>query len=251
MIGCQLWDEVSKASMIVPQWIVLGDFNQFGAINDTFCGVQAPSPQGSDLLRELTGGHRLVMCENKRSDPELFAFVQAVLANTHDLPELLAQARRQFPLTGMPARYNLCLSHATRLRVNRMANDREKLGHPEAIHLKTSGLSCGDNAPQSFWTWVGQEVIGAGGRTKKGIFYVVQSLSEDRIVVEGNGQSLTLTHEAAAKTLRLTHALTYASCLGLSLAGVRLTDTYSPNFTWRHLYVGASRCTGARLLEVV
>jgi hypothetical protein len=208
LIDSGLWDEIAKASTMVPQWVVLGDFNQFGAIADTFCGREAPSPQGSDLLRELTGGHRLVMCENKRSDPELFAFVQAVLANTHDLPELLAQARRQFPLTGMPARYNLCLSHATRLRVNRMANDREKLGHPEAIHLKTSGLSCGDNAPQSFWTWVGQELIGAGGRTKKGIFYVVQSLSEDRIVVEGNGQSLTLTHEAAAKNLRLTHALT-------------------------------------------
>jgi hypothetical protein len=251
MIDSGLWDEVAKASMIVPQWVVLGDFNQFGAIADTYCGRAAPSPQGSDLLRELTGGHRLVMCENKRSDPELFSFVHGVLSNTHDLPEILAQARQQFPLTGRPVRYNLCLSHATRVRINRMANDREKQGHPEAIHLRAAGGSCEDNAPQSFSTWRGQELIGAGGRAKKGIFYVVQSATEDRIVVEGNGQTLTLTHEAAAKNLRLTHALTYASCQGLSLAGVRLTDTYSPHFTWRHLFVGASRCTSARLLEVV
>ena len=67
----------------------------------------------------------------------------------------------------------------------------------------------------------------------------------------GGGQTLSLTHEAAAKFLRLSSALTYASCQGLSLAGVKLMDTSSPHFTWRHLYVGASRCTGARLLEVV
>ena len=250
-IDAGLWDEIAKASLIVPQWIVCGDFAQFQAICDTFCGRPAPSPQGSDLLRELTGGHSLVMCENKRSDPELFSFVQAVLSSTHDLPEILAQARLQFPLSLRPARYNLCLSHSTRVRINRLANDREKQGHPEAIHLRASASSCGDNVPQSFWTWAGQELIGAGGRAKKGIFYVVQSATEDRIVVEGNGQTLALTHEAAAKSLRLTHALTYASCQGLSLAGVRLTDTYSQHFTWRHLYVGASRCTSARLLEVV
>ena len=79
----------------------------------------------------------------------------------------------------------------------------------------------------------------------------MQSASDDRVVLEGNGQTLSLTPEATARSLRLTHALTYASCQGLSLKGVRLLDTSSPHFTWRHLYVGASRCTSARLLEVV
>ena len=71
MINSGLWDEIAKASMLVKQWVVLGDFNQFGAICDFHCGRPAPSPEGSDLLRELTGGHRLVMTENKRSDPAL------------------------------------------------------------------------------------------------------------------------------------------------------------------------------------
>ena len=132
-----------------------------------------------------------------------------------------------------------------------MANDREKLGRPEAIHLRTSGLSCGDNAPQSMWVWPGLELIGAGGRARKGVFYLVQSVTDDRVVVEGGGATLCLTHEAASKHLRLASALTYASCQGLSLAGVSLMDSRSPHFTWRHLYVGVSRCTSARLLEVV
>ena len=55
----------------MKQWVVLGDFHQFGAIADTYCGREAPSPQHSDLLAELTGGHRLVLTENRRSDPEL------------------------------------------------------------------------------------------------------------------------------------------------------------------------------------
>ena len=55
MINSSLWDEIAKASMLVKQWVVLGDFNKFGAISNTFCGRPAPSPEGSDLLRELTG----------------------------------------------------------------------------------------------------------------------------------------------------------------------------------------------------
>ena len=50
--------------------------------------------------------------------------------------------------------------------------------------------------------------------------------------------------------LRLSHALTYAACQGLSLPGVRLLQTDSPHFGWKHLYVGSSRCTSSRLLEV-
>ena len=93
-------------------------------------------------------------------------------------------------------------------------------------------------------------MIGAGGRAKKGLFYRVVSCTQERVVLEGNGEIVGLSAENAVKHLRLTHCLTYASCQGLSLAGVRLLETDSPHFTWRHLYVGASRCTSSRLLEV-
>ena len=64
-------------------------------------------------------------------------------------------------------------------------------------------------------------------------------------------QSLTLTAETAAKSLRLSHCITYASCQGLSLDGVRLLETSSPHFTWKHLYVGCSRCTSSETLQVM
>ena len=66
MINSSLWDEIAKASMLVKQWMVLGDFNQFGAIADTYCGKPAPSPEGSDLLRELTGGVKSASCHLRR-----------------------------------------------------------------------------------------------------------------------------------------------------------------------------------------
>ena len=100
------------------------------------------------------------------------------------------------------------------------------------------------------WVWPGQQLIGAGGRAKKGIFYEVTAASATHLTVAGGGQSLTMTAEMAVRCLRLTHCLTYASCQGLSLDGVRLLETASPHFTRQHLYVGASRCTSSATLQV-
>ena len=52
------------------------------------------------------------------------------------------------------------------------------------------------------------------------------------------------------KYTRLTHAITHASCQGLTLIGhVELFDTSSQHFTLRHLYVGSSRATRSDLLS--
>ena len=93
-------------------------------------------------------------------------------------------------------------------------------------------------------------MIGAGARVKKGLFMTVQQCSGERLVVTGGGLTIALSTDAAIRCLRLSYCLTYASCQGQSLAGVRLLETDSPHFTWRHLYVGASRCTSNRLLQV-
>jgi len=144
-------------------------------------------------------------------------------------------------------RYSLSVSHATRLEVNRKCNLLHKTLHPEAIKYEAPPRA---EHQQSFWAWPGQELIGAGGRVKKGLFYTVVSCDFKRLVVEGNGETITVSAEHAARCLRLSHCLTYAACQGLSLAGVRLLETNSPHFGWRHLYVGASRCTSAATLEV-
>ena len=133
--------------------------------------------------------------------------------------------------------------------VNAATNERQKLDHPEAILYKAKA-TLDENSPQSFWVWPGLELIGCGGRAKKGLFYVVQSCTPARLVATGNGETISLTPEQVMSCLRLSHALTYAACQGLSLPGVRLLQTDSPHFGWKHLYVGSSRCTSSRLLEV-
>ena len=62
---------------------------------------------------------------------------------------------------------------------------------------------------------------------------------------------LSLTHDQALRSLRLTYALVYASVQGLTLRGVVRLEANSPHFTMKHLYVGISRGTAADLVEVV
>ena len=83
---------------------------------------------------------------------------------------------------------------------------------------------------------------------KKGVFETVSAVTADEIVLH-NG--VRLTAHQGIRSLRLSHALTYASSQGLTLPGVvRLCDTDSQHFTSKHLYVGASRATLHHLLEV-
>ncbi|CAE7558183.1 unnamed protein product [Symbiodinium natans] len=67
--------------------------------------------------------------------------------------------------------------------------------------------------------------IGAGGRVIKGIYVHVTEVGPEKIVLDGGD---SFTHAALLKHTRLCHAITYASCQGLTLEG-------------RHLYVGSSR----------
>ena len=153
------------------------------------------------------------------------------------------------PLLPRPCPYSLSISHAKRMEVNRRENLRAKCTQDNPIFFEAPPAK-GDNAAQSFWCWPGMEMIGAGNKVKKGLFVTVQECSGERLVVTGGGLCITLSAEAAIRCLRLSYCLTYASCQGLSLAGVRLLETDSPHFTWRHLYVGASRCTSNQLLQV-
>ncbi|CAE7450514.1 unnamed protein product, partial [Symbiodinium necroappetens] len=63
------------------------------------------------------------------------------------------------------------------------------------------------------------------------------------------------SHPRRAELLRhtrLCHAITYASCQGLTLRGrVWLLDCGTQHFNLRHLYVGASKATSSELLSVL
>ena len=104
------------------------------------------------------------------------------------------------------------------------------------------------NRPQSMRIWPGLRLVGAGGKICKGTFVTVKTCSNESVELEDGTQ---LGKEDLFKYTRLPHAITYASCQGLTLIGhVVLFDTSSQHFTLRHLYVGSSRATRSDLLSV-
>ena len=118
-----------------------------------------------------------------------------------------------------------------------------------AILIKAGHNKKHENSAQNMYIYEGLELIGAGGRVRKGVFVTIMFIDvRGGAVTLDNG--VTLSYEQIG-CLRLAHAITYASCQGLTLQGrVRLCETSHPAFTTKHLYVGSSRCTGAALLEV-
>jgi len=253
-INVQLWADLALCRFKGVQMICCGDFGQFAPICEHWAGCAVPEGalEHSQMLHEMCGGNRLTLTENKRSDAKLFNFY----TNLGDLGVALARAREIFPRTDRPAAYTLTMSHARRVFVNRLRNRQDYLekfsygtSPEDVVFLKAPAqTSRAGNLPQDMFVWKGLQLIGAGGHAKKGLFYEVAEVN-DKTVNFACG--LQLTHEQAAKSLRLAYALTYASCQGLTLRGTVRLETDSPNFTMKHLYVGISRATAGDLAEVV
>ena len=198
------------------------------------------------MLWEMCGGNRLSLTENMRSDARLF---QAYTSLGDDLQAALQRARAMFPVTDRPARYTLTISHKTRMKINRLRNmeEADRTKQRCAFFAQRRPASRGGNQPQDMILWKGLQLIGAGGRCLKGLFYEVEEVTEEVVRLTAG---LVLTHEQAVQSLRLCYALTYASCQGLTLPGLVRLDTKSDHFTLKHLYVGLSRATGADLVEL-
>ena len=77
----------------------------------------------------------------------------------------------------------------------------------------------------------------------------VADADAERVTLDGGQQ---FAHAELLRHTRLCHAITYASCQGLTLRGrVWLLDCVAQHFNLRHLYVGASRATSSELLSVL
>jgi hypothetical protein len=134
------------------------------------------------------------------------------------------------------------------MQVNYRANRREIRNKKGVVYVKAPTIRPGKQ--QNMWLFPGQQLIGSTrmGKVLNGCFYVVSSVTAERVCLEGG---IELTHHAAARCLRLAHAITQAGCQGLTLPGlVRIAETDSRNFTRRHLYVCLSRATAFGLVEV-
>ena len=143
------------------------------------------------------------------------------------------------------------MSHALRMQINKRRNDEEARQRESLQIMEPSGYTRtrAGNQPQAMKIWPGLQLIGAGGRCLKGMFYTVVACDEAKVELNTGA---SLTHQQAFESLRLCYALTYASCCqGLTLPGVVRLDTESKHFTLKHLYVGLSRATAADLAEVM
>ena len=105
-----------------------------------------------------------------------------------------------------------------------------------------------NNAPQTMFVFPGLRLIGSGHKVPKGIFVEVRACDNEKVTLDND---LVLTHAQVCQSLRLSYAITYASCQGLTLAGRVRLETQSGFLTTRHLYVGISRGTSSELVEVV
>ena len=78
------------------------------------------------------------------------------------------------------------------------------------------------------------------------------SAFEHTVTLEDDLGTFEVKHEEAARVLRLTFALTFASIEGMTLPGIlRLHDGTHPRMCWRKLNVGLSRGTAADNVECV
>jgi hypothetical protein len=254
-VNVQLWCDLALCRFKGVSFVCSGDFGQFQPICEHWsaCPVKEGQLEHSAMLFEMCGGNRLVLTENQRSDARLFDFYTTL---GERLQDALDRARQAFPVTQRPAAYTLTMSHALRMQINRRRNDEEARGFsasqtglvvnlqaPEGYTKTRAG-----NQPQPMKLWPGIQLIGAGGRCLKGMFYTVAAVDEAKVELN---TGLSLTHQQAFESLRLSYALTYASCQGLTLPGVVRLDTQSQHFTMKHLYVGLSRATAADLVEVL
>ena len=150
----------------------------------------------------------------------------------------------------------LVISHSKRMAVNAAANralapEGSKLLELEVMgccdSVPTNGCSqTTQNSPQSMRVWPGLRLIGAGGKIPKGVFVAVAEVEPDGVRLD-NG--MRLKNQELLRATRPSHAVTYASCQGLTLHNRVRLDLESCHLTLRHLYVGASRATSSELLE--
>ncbi len=251
MIDVQLWADLALVRFKGVQFICAGDFAQYQPVCEAWagCPVAEGSLQSSAMLQEMCGSNRLTLTENRRSDARLFAFYTGLLCGTpcaRGLQEALADARAQFPVTERRADYTIVMSHRRRVQLN--ASEVKRRKPEEAVYIRAPTATVGGNQAQSMWVWPGQQLVGAGAKCAKGLFFEVGAVTEDRVTLSG-GEKLTFAE--AVQCLRLPYALTFASVQSLTLPGVVRLDCGSSHLTLRHIYVGISRATAADLVEVL
>ena len=218
-LDSSLWADIAELSLNPKvKFLLLGDFRQLPAVLDAFGGAPVTKPlRDSRLLHDLAGGCYHELTENHRSDEAIFGFLRYLRVDEAEEPplrEALQLARERFARRGQPDTC-LVISHANRMRLNEQHNRR--LAPAEAVTLRYEGrAAAGTNAPQTMRVWPGLRLVGAGGKVAKGCFVAVTEAGPDAVRLDTGER---FTHAELLRHTRLCHAITYASCQGLTLQG--------------------------------
>ena len=199
----------------------------------------------SQLIRDLAGGHRHELTENMRSDPGIFVkWLRVGEEACPTLEQAKARLKELYPSKPGWPDTALVISHSKRMAVNAAANralapEASKLLELEVIHVDLgetqNGCTATQNSPQSMRVWPGLRLIGAGGKIPKGVFVAVAEVEPDGVRLD-NG--MRLKNQELLRATRPSHAVTYASCQGLTLHNRVRLDLESCHLTLRHLSHG-------------
>jgi hypothetical protein len=142
-------------------------------------------------------------------------------------------------------RWNLVISHAKRVQLNRKLNLFYSQGHV-VTKLRVTGAALRGNAQQSMLLWPGLQLLGCGGSAKNQVLY------KETLQLWLEGLTKPLSFAQVKCSLRLSFAQTYAAVQGTEYdEPLRLHDCAHKFFTRKHLFVGLSRSRSGALVSLV
>ena len=287
---------ISSRKKMGVQFIVLGDPNQHPAIGDSFNGVACDPDsvedrggedrENNNWIKSICDCNRLHLTEPKRceADDPLWDFYSSIRLPTlgideggsridWELEEQIQLARMRFPYKKR-TQWNLTVSHATRMRINREYNKagvteytRKAKDEAPAVWLEKSERPS-PNEPQGFWLYPGLILIayisgGKAGNVHNGQLFETLFVLPNSVALR-DIESLEIYEMAldfVRHNLRLGFAFTNVGCQGRSFGnfasdkhperGIAIWDTDSQHFTLAHLFTGTSRSRSGDLLQVV
>ena len=194
------------------------------------------------------------LTECRRADGVLFDFYSSLIAggSRFDLPlgASVLEARALFHHEG-PVRWNLVISHAKRIQLNRRLNVHFSEGK-EVTRLRVTGAALRGNAQQCLLLWPGLQLLGCGGVARNQVLYTIARIDGEHEELWLEGLEKSLSFAQVKSCLRLSFAQTYASVQGTEYTeALRLHDCRHKFFTRKHLFVGLSRSRSGALVSLV
>ena len=126
-----------------------------------------------------------------------------------------------------------------------------RLAPAEAQLIKVKGSQIHRCAAQTMLIWPGLKLLGCVGRIRKGVrngvLYTITSCEDD---VKFEELPHSFTKDEIRENSRLAAAQTYASCQVTEFQeACTLHELGHTRFTWKHFFVGISRCRAAELVS--